>query len=257
MKRILPWLVAALCAVGLFASTAGASSSDPVPSCQKAMVSIGSHNYHVQACNTRADDWIKAPPTGKRWDITFSGGLANGSSIFAFPYTPVSPSPSPSPSPANLTAMSAKQIASLPDLPGCFNHHGVQLSTHLAYECIDQSVAGGALYWSANLADFNWDKHPASGLDWVEASTIIPEPTANPPQNRQAFWVGIAHNRSFCTVIDPGYDQHPTQCEVDGAIHTMTARQQASYDAFAAAMTAAKVPDCAWSQTISSSQCNV
>lgn len=149
------------------------------------------------------------------------------------------------------------QANSLPNLAGCFNHHGVQLSTHVAYECIDQSVAGGALYWSHNLNNFNWDKHPADGLDWVEASTLTPNATSNPPQNFQAFWVGIGHGKNFCTVIDPGYDQHPTQCEIGGVPHTMTAKQQASYDAFATAMGSINLPDCAWSMTISSSQCDV
>lgn len=158
---------------------------------------------------------------------------------------------------ATAAGASRGTTAGLPDLAGCFGHHGVQLSTHIAYECIDQSVAGGALYWSANESNFNWDKHPAQGLDWVEASTLHPASDANPPNNRQSFWVGIAHNGAFCTVINPGYDQHPTQCEADGVVHLMTAKQQASYDAFAAAMASANLPDCAWSMTIVSDQCDI
>lgn len=152
----------------------------------------------------------------------------------------------------------AQPAPGLPSLAGCFGHHGVQLSSHIAYECIAQpSGLGGALYWSVNESNFNWDKHPGAGLDWVEASTLHPAPDANPPNTRQAFWVGIAHQGTFCTVIGPGYDQHPTQCEENGQVHTMTSRQQASYDQFAAAMVAAKVPDCAWSMTIGSDQCDI
>ena len=155
------------------------------------------------------------------------------------------------------------QANSLPSLKGCFDYHGVQLSTHVAYECINQSVSGGALYWSHNLNSYNWDKHPADGLDWVEAATIVPNATSNPPQNFQAFWVGIGHGQDFCTVINPGYDQHPTQCETNGNVHAMTSKQQASYDAFAAAMDSlatdngGNLPPCAWSRTISSSACDV
>ena len=145
----------------------------------------------------------------------------------------------------------------LPSLTGCFGHHGVQLGTHIAYECIDQSVPGGALYWSANESNFNWDKHPSDGLLWVEASTLHPTPDANPPNTKQAFWVGIGHQGAFCTVINPGYGEHPTQCEINGVVQTMSNRQQASYDEFAAAMTSANLPDCAWSQTIVSDQCDI
>jgi len=158
--------------------------------------------------------------------------------------------------------LSRAQANSLPSLKGCFDYHGVQLSTHVAYECINQSVAGGALYWSHNLNNYNWDKHPADGLDWVEASTIVPS-NSNPPNTHQAFWVGIAHSGAFCTVIGPGYDQHPTQCEINGVTHTMTTKQQASYDAFAKAMDSlttdngGNIPPCAWSMTISSSACDV
>lgn len=143
-------------------------------------------------------------------------------------------------------------------LAGCFGHNGTQLSGLIAYECIFQpSGLGGALYWSANESNINWDKHPGAGLDWVEASTIYPTPDANPPNTRQSFWVGIAHQGVFCSVIDPGYDQHPTQCEENGRVHNMSARQQASYNQFAAAMTALNPPDCAWSETIVSSQCDI
>lgn len=151
------------------------------------------------------------------------------------------------------------QVNSLPNLAGCFGHHGVQLSTHVAYECIDQSVSGGALYWSQNLNNENWDKHPASGLDWVEASTIHPNANSNPPTSFQAFWVGIGHNKNFCTVVNPGAGQHPTQCEIAGVIHTMTSKQQASYDAFIKAIESVTpaIPDCAYSMTEVSKACDI
>lgn len=179
--------------------------------------------------------------------------------VAVFAALSVSLIPSNSQAVADLQAqtMTVGEANSLPSLAGCFGHHGTQLSTHIAFECIDQSVSGGALYWSANEANFNWDKHPADGLLWVEASTLHPTPDSNPPNTKQAFWVGIGHQGTFCSVINPGYDQHPTQCEINGVVQTMSSRQQASYDAFAAAMKSANLPDCAWSMTIVSDQCDV
>lgn len=159
--------------------------------------------------------------------------------------------------PASSTAATT---GSLSRIPQCWNHNGINASGLIMYECISQpSGLGGALYWSANEANFNWDKHPGSGLLWVEASTLRVTTDTNPPNNKQAFWVGIGHQGSFCTVIDPGYDQHPTQCEENGVIHTMTAVQQASYDQFAASMVATGVPDCAWSMTVQpdEAQCDI
>ena len=155
-------------------------------------------------------------------------------------------------------AQGSRDQASSSPLAACFGHNGTELLNHIAYECIAQpSGLGGALYWSVNESSFNWDKHPGSGLDWVEASTLHPAPDANPPTYKQSFWVGIGRNHIFCTVIGPGYGQHPTQCEENGMTHVMTAKQQASYDQFAAAMVAANLPDCAWSMTISSDQCDI
>jgi hypothetical protein len=188
--------------------------------------------------------------------LPVAGLIALAVSVLAFLPATSAPSASAASAMASQTLTRA-QAASLPSLKGCFGHHGVQLSTHIAYECIDQSVSGGALYWSANEASFNWDKHPADGLDWVEASTLHPTPDSNPVNRFQAFWVGIGHNGAFCTVINPGYDQHPTQCEINGVTHTMTTKQQASYDAFASAMNSIGIPDCAWSQTIVSDQCDI
>ena len=143
-------------------------------------------------------------------------------------------------------------------LAGCFGHNGIHASGLIMYECIFQPPGlGGALYWSANESQFLWDKHPGTGLDWVAAATLHPATDANPPNTAQAFWVGIKHNRVYCTVINPGYDQHPTRCEENGRVHPMTAKQQASYDQFAAAMTAANLPDCAWSMTASSNACDI
>lgn len=153
---------------------------------------------------------------------------------------------------------SAAPLASPTTLAGCFGHKGVDITGFVAYECVYQpSGLGGALYWSVNLNNFNWDKHPGSGLLWVEASTLVPNAGSNPPNDKQAFWVGIGHQGDFCTVISPGFGQNPTQCEIDGVIQTMTDTQQASYNQFVAAMTSADLPDCAWSQTISSSACNI
>lgn len=155
--------------------------------------------------------------------------------------------------------LSRTVVNSLPNLAGCFNQHGVQLSTHISYECIDQSVPGGALYWSANESNFNWDKHPDSGLLWLEASTLHPATDANPPNNKQAFWVGIGHQGSFCSVVNPGYNEEPTMCALPGQLaHTMTARQQATYDQFESSMESINnIPDCAWSMTIVSDQCDI
>lgn len=167
---------------------------------------------------------------------------------------------------------------------GCFGHNGVVISGHIAHECLVQPAdLGGALYWSANESNFNWDKHPASGLLWTEASTLYPTPDANPANPYQDFWVGIAHaGGTFCTVINPGYDQKPTLCEfavlltasnkascsaiidpgsgqpkVCETVKIMDTRRQDSYNQLAAAITAAKVPDCAWSMTVSSSACDI
>ena len=160
-----------------------------------------------------------------------------------------------------LTVTTVSAASSSSNLAGCFNHEGVQLSSGLiAYECIFQPPnLGGALYWSANESNFNWDKHPGDGLDWVEASTVHVTTDSNPVNNKHDFWVGIARTGgNFCSVINPGYDQHPTQCAFPGQpAHTMSTRQQASYDQFAAAMQAANIPDCAWSMTIESTQCDV
>ena len=221
--------------------SSSASVADPVPHCVVGTFTENSGNgptYHnVKYCNL----------TNNTNNLIVDGSpLQNKAVIFGQTV-------------AALTAqtMTKTQVNSLPSLAGCFGHHGVQLSTHIAYECIDQSVSGGALYWSANESNFNWDKHPDNGLLWVEASTLHPTSDANPPNNKQAFWVGIGHQGAFCTVINPGYNQHPTQCEVNGAVHTMTKVQQASYNAFAAAMQSANLPDCAWSMTIVSDQCDV
>jgi hypothetical protein len=151
-------------------------------------------------------------------------------------------------------------MPSLPNLAGCFGHEGEQLSGLIAYECIFQpSGLGGALYWSANEANFNWDKHPGTGLDWVEASTVHLTPDSNPVNNKHDFWVGIARTGgNFCSVINPGYNEEPTMCAFPGQpAHVMSARQQASYDQFEAAMEAANIPDCSWSMTIESSQCDI
>ena len=153
---------------------------------------------------------------------------------------------------------SAAPLTSTTTLTGCFGHKGIDITGFVAYECVYQpSGLGGALYWSVNLNNFNWDKHPGSGLLWVEASTLVPNAGTNPPNDKQAFWVGIGHQGDFCTVINPGFGQNPTQCEIDGVIQTMTDTQQASYNQFVAAMTAADLPDCAWSQTITSPPCNI
>ena len=152
-------------------------------------------------------------------------------------------------------------------LPGCFGHDGTQLGKHIAYECIFQPPhLGGALYWSANESNFNWNKHPGTGLLWVEASTLHPTPDANPPNPFQVFWVGIPvtvnsfnrivpttviapapPNAYFCNVIDPGVSNNPTQCEVEGNVQTMPTQVQDSYNQFAATMKAANLPFCAWS----------
>jgi hypothetical protein len=155
-------------------------------------------------------------------------------------------------------AQSSSGPTGLPNLAGCFGHEGIQITGFIAYECVFQPPGlGGALYWSANESNFNWNKHPGSGLLWVEASTVHVATDTNPPNTIHSFWVGIANHGTFCTVIGPGYDQHPTKCEINGAIQTMTSQQQASYNQFAAAMAAAHLPDCAWSMTAESSQCDI
>jgi hypothetical protein len=60
------------------------ASSEQAPTCQPVDLTIGSHSYTMKACNTKADNWIKSPPSGKKWDITVDGGLAKGSVLFAF-----------------------------------------------------------------------------------------------------------------------------------------------------------------------------
>lgn len=138
-----------------------------------------------------------------------------------------------------------------------FGHPCVQMSGKIAYECVYQPPNGNALYWSANESNINWDKHPNTGLDWVEASTLHIATDTNPPNNRHAFWVGIAHQGVFCTVINPGEGQHPTQCEENGRIHPMSTRQQASYNSFIATLEQAGIPACAYSMTIDTSQCDI
>lgn len=148
----------------------------------------------------------------------------------------------------------------LSSLSQCFGHDGIKAPGLIMGECIFQpSGLGGALYWSFNESDFNWDKHPGSNLDWVEASTVHVAADANPPNFKHDFWVGIARTGgNFCSVINPGYNQEPTTCAFPGQpAHVMSVRQQASYDQFEAAMEAANIPDCAWSMTIESSQCDI
>jgi len=140
--------------------------------------------------------------------------------------------------------------------PGCFGHRGIQITGFIAYECLAEPAGlGGALYWSVNESDINWDKHPGAGLLWVEASTLHPAPDAKPVNSYQDFWVGIARaGGAFCTVINPGYDQHPTQCEHDGITRTMSTRQQDSYNQFIASLRASGIPTCAWSQTVTADE---
>lgn len=150
--------------------------------------------------------------------------------------------------------------AGLSALKQCFGHNGVTTPGLIMGDCIFQpSGLGGALYWSFNESSFNWDKHPGSNLDWVEASTVHMAPDANPVNNKHDFWTGIARTGgNFCSVINPGYNEEPTMCAFPGQpAHVMSARQAASYEQFEQAMEAANIPDCAWSMTIESSQCDV
>jgi hypothetical protein len=136
-------------------------------------------------------------------------------------------------------------------LAGCFGHNGVQFGSNVAYECIfTPNHDGGALYWSANVNALNWDKHPAGGLLWVEATTILASSTSNPANPYDSFTAEIAGPGGACEVVDPGYGDSPTMCRPgNGTLPpvTMTAQQQASYNGFAEAMTQANVPDSAWS----------
>lgn len=243
-KFIIPAVAAVLLGLGITASTSAGATAEPVPSCHSATFSENSGQgptyKHVHFC-----DALKA---GVNNLIVDGGPLKSGATVFG----------------SHVTASPATKAASLTGaspIAGCWNHNGIQASGLIMYECISQpSGLGGALYWSANEADFNWDKHPGSGLLWVEASTLRPTSDSNPVNTYQDFWTGIAlPGGAFCTVINPGYDQHPTQCEVNGKIKTMDARRQASYDQFAAAMVATNVPDCAWSMTVQpdEAQCDI
>lgn len=282
-----------LTAAGSATAAIAAPSHDPVPHCQRVVVFNAGHNYHGVACNDRGGNWIKTPPVGQKWQLAFSGGLANGFSLFAAPmpkdakvgskvYYHTGPM---KPAPAGSLAR-ARQLG-LSTSPGCWNYNGVQMSGLIGYECISQpSNLGGALYWSANEADINGDKHPGSGLLWVESSTLHPTSDSNPPNPYQDFWVGIAHEGgTFCTVINPGYDQKPTLCEfttlltaanqascsavvdpgsgqpkVCVTVKIMSPRRQASYDQYANSVKAtSRYPDCGWSMVVQpdQAQCDI
>ena len=142
-------------------------------------------------------------------------------------------------------------LAATTGLAGCFGHNGVQFGSNVAYECIyTPTNDGGALYWSANVNALNWDKHPATGLLWVEATTILASAASNPVNPGDSFTAEIAGTNGACLVADPGYSDSPTQCRPgNGTLPpvTMTAQQQASYNGFAEAMKQAGIPDSAWS----------
>lgn len=229
----------------LLAGAATTVNAEPVPHCQVVTFSENSGNgptyKHVQFCDVNSRT---------NYMIVDGGSLQNKAVIFGSHVKNTVTS-----TPLALTASSA-----LTGIAGCWGNNGVQLGPGLiGYECINQSGPGGALYWSANEANFNWDKHPSDGLDWVEASTVHLTPDSNPVNNKHDFWVGIARTGgNFCSVINPGYDMHPTMCAFPGQpAHVMSARQQQSYDQFAQSMVAANVPDCAWSMTIESTQCDI
>ena len=133
-------------------------------------------------------------------------------------------------------------LAGARPLAGCFNHLGVQLNSNNAYECIYQDSAPGALYWQHNNNDYEWDLHPASGNLPVNAITF---PLGH--QNQYYGFTAVVDSFSGgCVVQGAGYGQSPTACANPGQPpHTMTPRQQRSYDAFAAIMEKG-IPDCAW-----------
>jgi hypothetical protein len=252
-------VVVAAAAVVLGVSGAVASQAGgPAPGCPPVLFTFGPDNHQTQVCRGPSQRALVTPPAGPA--RRFTGGGVTRTAQGATPVAGQAPLSRDAQDVAAAKAALATRLATPP--AGCFGHPGVQAANSngplIGYECVYQPPGdGGALYWSANESNLNWDKHPGPGLLWVEASTLYPTPDANPPNTVKAFWVGIAHDGTFCSVINPGYHQHPTQCAVNGNIQTMTPVQQASYNQFAKAMTDANVPDCAWSMTIVSDQCDI
>jgi hypothetical protein len=260
-KHLAVVVATAAVALGVSGAVAG-QAGEPASACHPVLFTPGSNNHQTKVCRDQIQLAPVKPPAGQERQFTGDGVTrpVTGVALFANQV----PRRSSAQDVAVAKAALANRLTTLRLTPpaGCFGHSGIQGATSngplIAYECVYQpSGDGGALYWSANESNFNWDKHPGPGLLWVEASTLYLTPDANPPNTVKAFWVGIANNGTFCSVINPGYDQHPTQCAVNGTIQTMTPVQQASYNQFAKAMTDANVPDCAWSMTIVSDQCDI
>lgn len=93
-RRIVIPVFVVLCATGLFlVGMASAGTQEQSPVCRPVLLSVGSHEYRLQACNTAADDWLRPPPAGKQWNIVIDGGMASGSVLFAFKYDPPAVAP--------------------------------------------------------------------------------------------------------------------------------------------------------------------
>ena len=128
--------------------------------------------------------------------------------------------------------------------PSFGGHTCVQIPNKRAYEC-----AYGHTYWSVNLNTIQWDNHPPGNLLWIHADTLIASPLTNPPNPWAYFKVTIAGPLGGCEVVDPGYDENPTQCAEDGGsglVQQMTPVQQASYNDFADQIVDMGAPDFAW-----------
>ncbi len=125
----------------------------------------------------------------------------------------------------------------------CFDHSGVQLGTHNAWECAFKDAdEAGTLYWQRNNSDYAWDLHPDSGNLVVNAATT----RISPENNYYGFTAIIASSEGGCMVVNAGYDQHPTECaNPNKPPKLMSPRQQASYNDFAEVMREG-APDCAW-----------